>query len=93
MESYYHNQANLTHFAEHYRQAGTGFRALALGIGRVTSPLAQKFSIHTVEKIGNELLLQVANTGLDLSKDSSREIGLRYRSHNQTSFIMAALKE
>ena len=60
MDSYYHNQANLPHFSGHYRQRGSGFGALALGIGRVALPLARKFVIPAAKKIGKELLLQAA---------------------------------
>ena len=60
MDSYYHNQANPPHFSGHYRQRGSGFGALALGIGRVALPLAQKFMIPAAKKIGKELLLQAA---------------------------------
>ena len=50
MDSYYHNQANLPHFSGHYRQRGSGFCALALGIGRVALPLARKFVIPAAKK-------------------------------------------
>ena len=42
MEAYYNNQASnsMPHFAGHYRQRGSGFGALAAGIGRVALPLA-----------------------------------------------------
>ena len=60
MDSYYHNQANLPHFSGHYRQRGSGFGALALGIGRVALPLSQNFVIPTAKKIGKELLPQAA---------------------------------
>ena len=45
MEAYYSNQASqsMPHFSGHYRQRGSGFRALAAGIGRVALPLARKF--------------------------------------------------
>ena len=52
MDSYYHNQANLPHFSGHYRQRGSGFGALALGIGRVALPLVRKFVIPAAKKIG-----------------------------------------
>ena len=60
MDSYYNNQANLPHFSGHYRQRGSGFGALALGIGRVALPLARKFVIPAAKKIGKELLIQAA---------------------------------
>ena len=44
MESYYTNQASsLPYFSGHYRQRGSGFGALASGIGRIALPLARKF--------------------------------------------------
>ena len=44
MDSYYANQAtSLPHFSGHYRQGGSGFGALAAGIGRVAQPLARRF--------------------------------------------------
>ena len=60
MDSYYHNQAKLPHFSGHCRQRGSGFGALALGIGRVALPLARKFVISAAKKIGIELHLQAA---------------------------------
>ena len=44
MEAYYSNQASqsMPHFYGHYRQRGSGFGALAAGIGRVALPLAKK---------------------------------------------------
>ena len=60
MDSYYHHQANLPIFSEHYRQRGSDFGALALGIGRVALPLTRKFVIPAPKNIGKELLLQAA---------------------------------
>ena len=40
MDAYYHNQATMPHFSGQYRQRGSGFGALAMGIGRVALPLA-----------------------------------------------------
>ena len=60
MDSYYHQQANLPIFSEHYRQRGSDFGALALGIGRVALPLNRKFVIPAPKNIGKELLLQAA---------------------------------
>ena len=44
MEAYYSNQASnsMPHFSGHYRQRGSGFGALAAGIGRVALPLARR---------------------------------------------------
>lgn len=58
MDSYYNNQLNGPHFAGHYRQRGSGFGALALGIGRVALPIARKFILPTAKKVGRELLSQ-----------------------------------
>ena len=60
MDSYYHNQAKLPHFSGPYRQRGSGFDALALGMGRVALPLTRKFVIPAAKKIRKELLLQAA---------------------------------
>ena len=59
MDSYYANQAtSLPHFSGHYRQRGSGFGALAAGIGRVALPLARRFILPTAKRIGKELLKQ-----------------------------------
>ena len=60
MDSYYANQIiSLPHFPGHYRQRGSGFGALAAGIGRVALPLARGFILPTKKKrIGRELLKQ-----------------------------------
>ena len=60
MDAYYHNQATMPHFSGHYRQRGSGFGALAMGIGRVALPLARKFIIPAAKRIGNELFVQAA---------------------------------
>ena len=60
MDAYYHNQATMPHFSGHYRQRGSGFGALAMGIGRVALPLARKFIIPAAKRIGKELLVQAA---------------------------------
>ena len=43
MEAYYSEQASqsMPHFSGHYRQRGSGFGALAAGIGRVALPLQE----------------------------------------------------
>ena len=44
MDSYCANQAtSLPHFSGYYRQRGSGFGALAAGIGRVALPIARHF--------------------------------------------------
>ena len=62
MEAYYSNQASqpMPHFSGHYRQRGSGFGALAAGIGRVALPLARKFLWPAAKKIGRDLLVQGA---------------------------------
>ena len=62
MEAYYSNQASqsMPHFSGHYRQRGSGFGALAAGIGRVSLPLARKFLWPAAKKIGRDLLVQGA---------------------------------
>ena len=62
MEAYYSNQASqsMPHFSGHYRQRGSGFGALAAGIGRVVLPLARKFLWPAAKKIGRDLLVQGA---------------------------------
>ena len=59
MDSYYSNQVtSLPHFSGHYRQRGSGFGALAAGIGRVALPLARRFILPAAKRIGRELLKQ-----------------------------------
>ena len=62
MEVYYSHQASqsMPHFSGHYRQRGSGFGALAAGIGRVALPLARKFLWPAAKKIGRDLLVQGA---------------------------------
>ena len=60
MDAYYHNQATMPHFSRHYREQGSGFGAVAMGIGRVALPLARKFIIPAAKRIGKELLVQAA---------------------------------
>ena len=68
MDSYYANQAtSLPHFSGHYRQRGSGFGALAAGIGRVAAlPLARRFILPTAKRIGKELLKQSVPEILDI---------------------------
>ena len=42
MEAYYAQQAVSPYFSGHYRQRGSGFGALAAGIGRAALPLPGK---------------------------------------------------
>ena len=67
MDSYYANQAtSLPHFSGHYRQKGSGFGALAAGIGRVALPLARRFILPTAKRIGKKLLKQSVPELLDV---------------------------
>ena len=43
MEAYYQQQSVSPYFSGHYRQRGSGFGALAAGIGRAALPIARKF--------------------------------------------------
>ena len=62
MEAYYNDQASnsIPHFSGHCRQRGSGFGALAAGIGRVALPLARRFIWPAAKRIGRELLVQGA---------------------------------
>lgn len=66
MEAYYASQASIPHFSGHYRQRGSGFGALAAGIGRFALPLAKKFILPAAKKIGRELIVQGAPELLDV---------------------------
>ena len=76
MDSYYANQAtSLPHFSGHYRQRGSGFGALAAGIGPVALPLARRFILPTAKRTGKELLKQSVPELLDVvsSKTSPKQ--------------------
>ena len=76
MYSYYANQAtSLAHFAGYYRLRGSGFGALAAGIGRDALPLARQYILPTVKIIGKELLKQSFPELLDVvsSKKSPQQ--------------------
>ena len=76
MDSYYANQAtSLPHFSGHYGQRGSGFGALAAGIGRVALTLARRFILPTAKRIGKELLKQSVPEILDVvgSKKSPKQ--------------------
>ena len=60
MEAYYHQQLVSPYFSGHYRQRGSGFGALAAGIGRAALPIARKFLWPVAKKIGRELIVQAA---------------------------------
>ena len=84
MESYYTNQASaLLYFSGHYRQRGSGFGALASGIGRIALPLARKFIIPAAKRVGKELLLQSVPELMDvvnkkISKTSAAKHDIKY---------------
>ena len=67
MKAYYHNQATMPHFSGHYRQRGSGFGALAMGVGRVAFPLARKVIVPAAKRIGKELLAQAAPELVDIA--------------------------
>ena len=67
MEAYYHNHATLPHFSGHYRQRGSGFGALAKGIERVALPLARKFIVPVIKRIGKEILDQSATELMEIA--------------------------
>ena len=66
MDSYANQATSLLHFSGHYRQRGSGFGALAAGIGRVALPLARRFILPTAKRIGKELLKQSVPEILDV---------------------------
>ena len=67
MDAYYHNQATMPHFSGHYIKRGSGSGALAMGIGRVALPLAQKFIVPAAKRIGKELLVKAAPELIDIA--------------------------
>ena len=61
MEAYYQQQSVSPYILGHYRQrGGSGFGALAAGIGRAALPIARKFLWPVAKKIGRELIVQAA---------------------------------
>ena len=50
----------MPHFSGHYRQRGSGFEALAAGIGRVALPSARKIIWPAAKRISRELLVHGA---------------------------------
>ena len=72
MDAYYHNQATMPHFLGQYRQRGSGFGALAIGIGRVALSLARKFIVPPAKRIGKELLVQSAPELIDIATRKER---------------------
>ena len=67
MEHYYAKQASLPHFSGHYRQRGSGFDALATGIGRVVIPFARRVFVPAAKKMGRELLMCAAPELIDVA--------------------------
>ena len=67
MEQYYAKQASLPHFSGHYRQRGSGFGALAAGIGRVAIPFARWVILPAAKKLGRELLISAAPELIDVA--------------------------
>ena len=65
----------MPHFSGHHRQRGSGFGALAAGIGCVALPLARRFILPTAKRIGKELLKQSVPEILDVagSKKSPKQ--------------------
>ena len=60
MDAYYHNQATMPYFSGTYRQRGSGFGAVTIGIGRVARPLARNFIVPAAKRI-EKLLKQHPN--------------------------------
>ena len=65
MEQYHAKQASLPHFSGHYRQRGSGFGALAAGIGRVA--FARRVILPAAKKLGRELLMSAAPELIDVA--------------------------
>ena len=60
MEAYYQQQSISPYFSGHYRQRGSGFVALAAGIGRAALPITRKVLWPETKRIGRELIAQAA---------------------------------
>ena len=60
MEAYYQQQSISPYFSGHYRQRGSGFGALAAGMGRAALPIARKVLWPAAKRIGRELIAQAA---------------------------------
>ena len=96
MESYYTNQSSaLPYFSGHYRQRGSGFEALASGIGKIALPLARKFIIPAAKRVGKELLLQSVPELMEvvskkISKTSTEKHDIKYSQKENKRFIGTA---
>ena len=78
MDSYHTNQASaLPYFSGHYRQRGSGFGALASGIGKIAQPIARKFILPPAKRVGKELLLQSVPELMDVSVKKSPKQALK----------------
>ena len=67
MEQYYAKQASLPHFSGLDRQRGSGFGALAAGIGRVAIQFARRVILPASKKLGRELLMSAAPELIDIT--------------------------
>ena len=67
MEQYYAKLASLPQFSGHYRQRGSGFGALAAGIGRVAIPFARRVILPAAKKLGRELLMSAPPELIDVA--------------------------
>ena len=55
-----------SYISGHYRQRGSGFGALAAGLGRAALPIARKFLWPVATETGGELILQAAPELVDV---------------------------
>ena len=60
MEQNYAKLALVPRFSGHYRQRGSGFGALAAGIGRVAIPFERRVNLPAAKKLGREFLMSAA---------------------------------
>ena len=66
MEAYYQQQSVSPYFSGHYCQRGSGFGAVAAGIGRAALPIARKLLLPVAKKKGRELIVQAAPELVDV---------------------------
>ena len=91
MDNYYSQQASMPYFSGHYRQRGSGFGALAAGLGRVALPIARKFIWPAAKKIGRELISQAAPELVDVvTKKKSAKCDRHWLSHKIENFFVVA---
>ena len=67
MEQNYAKQASFSQFSGQYQQRGSGFGALAAGIGRVAIPFARRVVLPAAKKLGRELLMSAAPELIDVA--------------------------